>query len=215
MKKLSIILCLISAVRLLGITQSDGVERTYDLDPKTKIFTIKYVNSKTGDTTKIVQSGEYEVTNKQGIKLIKGRREGGITHPCGCEPRKQGEWTFRYSNGQIDSIGKYKCDNQVGEWKYYYPNGLIKKIEYFIFEQTEYNYLSLRKGVYKEFNKAGQLIIQGQYKVISAQDSVETIDPKTYDFIKIWGNTLKSIKSGTWMFYDSLGVILRKEIYED
>ncbi len=85
-----------------------------------------HIDLNNGDTTKIQQPlGRYVKINKNGVKLIEGQKEGGIGHLCGCEPRKQGLWTYRYSSGQIDSIGEYICDSQFGKWKYYYPNGLI------------------------------------------------------------------------------------------
>lgn len=212
--RLSITTYLIIVLNILGKSQSNYIKRIEYRDPKTRMYITKYVNDMTGDTTRYEQSGEYTVINKQNIKIVEGHRGGGITHPCGCEPRKHGAWIYRYSNGQIDSIGNYNCDLKIGEWKYFYPNGSIKKVENFIVEKTHYERLSLQTGDYKEFNNNGNLTVQGQFKIIEKQDSIKVLDPNTYDFMKIWGNTLKSVKKGIWLYYDSKKIILRKEEYD-
>jgi len=43
-----------------------------------------------------------------------------------------GKWTFYYSNGQIETKGKFnKSGERIGKWKYYYKNGKLKQISTF------------------------------------------------------------------------------------
>jgi antitoxin component YwqK of YwqJK toxin-antitoxin module len=43
--------------------------------------------------------------------------------------KKDGLWTYYFSNGWIESIGKYKEDKKVGQWRYYDINGQLLRIE--------------------------------------------------------------------------------------
>lgn len=40
-----------------------------------------------------------------------------------------GKWTFYYSNGKIETTGRFnKSGQRIGKWKYYFSNGKIKQI---------------------------------------------------------------------------------------
>ena len=43
-----------------------------------------------------------------------------------------GKWTFYYSNGQIETKGRFnEFGQRIGKWRYYYKNGRIKQISEF------------------------------------------------------------------------------------
>lgn len=39
-----------------------------------------------------------------------------------------GKWTFYYTNGRIETKGRFNVGKRIGEWKYYYDNGKLKQI---------------------------------------------------------------------------------------
>ena len=43
-----------------------------------------------------------------------------------------GKWTFYYSNGKIETKGRFnEFGQRIGKWRYYYKNGRIKQISGF------------------------------------------------------------------------------------
>ena len=40
--------------------------------------------------------------------------------------KKEGEFTFYYENGNVESTGMFHEDKRVGAWKYYNPDETLK-----------------------------------------------------------------------------------------
>ena len=52
---------------------------------------------------------------------ISGKDKGSIKNG-----KKEGEWVYYYSNGQLDFKGNYKNGKEEGEWISYFSNGQLR-----------------------------------------------------------------------------------------
>ena len=56
-----------------------------------------------------------------------------------------------FSNGNIETKGKFRNGMRVGKWKYYYESGNIKQI-------SSYSRLGERKGKWIEYDEDGKVM---------------------------------------------------------
>jgi len=89
--------------------------------------------------------------------------------------KKEGDFTFFYENGNVESVGKFVKDSRFGYWKYYYSDGKEKmEIEYGM--PTKIHSLNDSTGhplvkdgtgkwieIYEEYN-VGKIIVTGELK---------------------------------------------------
>ncbi len=66
-----------------------------------------------------------------------------------------GNWTFYYKNGEIETKGKFKMGKRVGEWKYYYENGNLKQVAEYMDGQ--------RSGTWYSLNINGDTLSKKKY----------------------------------------------------
>ena len=62
-----------------------------------------------------------------------------------------GTWIFYFSNGNIETKGKFRNGMRVRKWKYYYESGNIKQI-------SSYSRLGERKGKWIEYDEDGKVM---------------------------------------------------------
>tara|TARA_X000000950_G_scaffold280941_1_gene376575 strand:- start:4818 stop:5219 length:402 start_codon:yes stop_codon:yes gene_type:complete len=60
-----------------------------------------------------------------------------------------GNWIFYFSNGKIETKGKFRDGKRVGKWRYYYESGRIKQI-------SRYSKLGERDGKWIEYDEDGK-----------------------------------------------------------
>jgi TonB family protein len=90
--------------------------------------------------------------------------------------KKEGEFTFFYENGIIESIGKFENDTRVGVWKFNHPNGKPRlEVEFFnstkilaLYNETGTTLIDNGKGdwyeEYEEYKVPGKIIVTGQLR---------------------------------------------------
>jgi antitoxin component YwqK of YwqJK toxin-antitoxin module len=102
-----------------------------------------------------------------------------------------------FDNGEMMKEGQLLEDTKIGEWKTYYENGKIATIE-------NYDDRGLKVGKYLEFYENGLSKIEGYYSIV--YDTLRAVDPNTGQIIVIVVTDSK--EDGTWIYYDSLGVMV-------
>jgi TonB family protein len=70
------------------------------------------------DTIHSVFEGTVEDSNKDDKPVMKGVYKNGM---------KEGEFTFYFPNGQVESTGNYTNNLRTGVWQYFYENGVPKQ----------------------------------------------------------------------------------------
>ena len=60
-----------------------------------------------------------------------------------------GNWIFYFSNGKVETKGKFRDGMRVGKWKYYYESGNIKQV-------SNYSKLGERQGKWIEYDENGK-----------------------------------------------------------
>ncbi len=210
-------LFLLFAFQMLGVAQKDSNNEIETYDSTTKhILTRTYWDTETGDTTvRDYRNCSFIRKNKLGITVFEGKLTGGECFGCGSISSKDGFWIFRHNNGNIDSMGKFKCEILTGVWTYCYPSGTIKKIcTYTDPDDGKTHFFNLYTDDYVEFYENGRTKMIGKYKIGNGIDSFHNFDHKTQK----WGfrheNVLVSVKSGEWKFYDINGILTKTEIFE-
>ena len=68
------------------------------------------------------------------------------------EGNRHGRWEIRWSNGKVQSVGKFKHGKEVGEWRYYSIVGKIEKKE--IYEQKE-------NLIHTTYFESGEKVLEG------------------------------------------------------
>lgn len=180
-------------------------------------------------TKEFLFHGGYIVKDSLGRIIINGNKSGD----CGCEPIANGFWVYYYQNGNIKEQGSFDCGEKVNTWITFYRNGSVKQVQNFRKPYTKSfvwqfgDTLNLRKikpmefGQYLEYYDNGQLKVSGQYDIIhlkSTSDSIVVLDKETYEktYQGIEGEFWlpKSIKIGTWKYYDVVGELEKIENFK-
>ncbi len=68
-----------------------------------------------------------------------------------------GTWIFYFSNGNIETKGKFNNGKRVGKWKYYYESGNIKQI-------SRYSKNGERIGKWIEYDEEGEILRTEEYQ---------------------------------------------------
>lgn len=79
---------------------------------------------------------------------------------------RHGKWKQRWSNGKVQSKGRYKHGSVVGEWKYYGMDGKIEKYEKFIRDDNE---------IETVFFENGQKVLEGSAYWYETKDALNYI----------------------------------------
>lgn len=180
-------------------------------------------------TKEIMFHGGYILKDNLDNIIADGNKSGD----CGCQPIANGFWVFYYQNGKIKEQGSFDCGEKVNTWITFYKNGSIKQVKTFkkpysaSFVRQFGDTLNLRRikpmkhGQFLEYYENGQLMMSGQYDIIhlkSTSDSIVILDNETYDktYEIIEGEFWlpKSIKIGTWKYYDIGGNIEKIENFK-
>ena len=62
-----------------------------------------------------------------------------------------GKWKFYFSNGKLETKGKFREGKRVGKWRYYYESGKLKQI-------SSYSKLGVREGKWIEYDEDGEIL---------------------------------------------------------
>ena len=82
------------------------------------------------------------ITHKDGFKRSVQQYVNGVDY---------GKWVFYFSNGRIETKGKFKNGIRVGKWKYYYESGKLK-------QTSSYNRKGQRDGKWIEYDESGNIL---------------------------------------------------------
>ncbi|MDL2262276.1 hypothetical protein LJC11_02100 [Bacteroidales bacterium OttesenSCG-928-I21] len=105
---------------------------------------------------------------------------------------KEGFWTYFYPDGKIEQEGYYSEDKPDREWAWFYPDGSKKRNEAYM--------LGKQEGEYKEYDKNGQIIIEGEY----FDDAMIGEWKSNIGTIRTIGEYDYNIKKGDWInFYNT------------
>jgi len=132
-------------------------------------------------------------------------------------PKLTGYWTRYYNSGEIKEIGKIVCNQKFGEWLYFYKSGQIKKFEKYegidiLDSNPNIGYLN---GSYLEYHPNGIIKTTGTYKIIEENKEHSILNVETFEKEKeccVW--VPKAIKYGEWIEYDSLGILIKSNLYK-
>lgn len=167
------------------------------------------------------------------------------------DDKLDGEYKVYHRNGQLRIDGNYKADERDGDWKYYYADGKLKEEGKYVNgdyagvwnsfhrngnkdEVVTYGENGKRKGVYNEYNEAGELVLEYEYKgeeIISYKSfgkdgkvlSEKTKTKKELDFerfhengnISVRGQFYKDYAVGEWSYYNYYGQIKSTKNFND
>ena len=67
-----------------------------------------------------------------------------------------GNWIFYFSNGKVETKGKFRGGMRVGKWRYYYESGKIKQL-------SSYSKLGERVGKWIEYDEDGKELLINIY----------------------------------------------------
>lgn len=130
---------------------SVGIHKEYNENGQ---ITISKEYSQTG---KLLGQGFFD---KNGLKTGKWKLYDSIYNYFFAEGEyekglKEGLWKYYFPNLQLEQEGYFTADNPDREWIWYYSDGKIRKEE---------NYLNGKlEGHYKEYDKNGNIIAEGEY----------------------------------------------------
>ena len=154
-------------------------------------------------------------------KILKAE---GFIHNYGFSEYKYGKWKNYYSNGNVESTGEYKKNDEIGIWEYYTEDGfLYKKKDYTNGIYTNYSldretieelsFLYRQDGVlylksYKKYSTNGQTYIEGNFNadeyIIS---NTGWVYPYVYYLPKgIWKTYWENGKLATEYNFDTGGI---------
>lgn len=119
-----------------------------------------------------------------------------------------GEYQRFHENGIYAQYGHYNNNGKIGVWKYWNEDGvLIKEVNY---KNNRFN------GKIREYHPNGLLQKSGQYVFTSGKDTVWQIDPMTLEHVmKVSYSDEISVKNGEWVYYNSSGALVKRELYKD
>jgi TonB family protein len=122
------------------------------------------------DTTKYQYVGTVEDYTVSGKLVMKGFYEG---------KERNGEFTFYYENGTIESVGLYSRDIRFSSWKYFYPDG-TKKTEVEYFPPNKYNIKFFNDSSGREVLKNGTGKWKERYEYLDASPPLFVINEGSY-----------------------------------
>jgi len=111
------------------------------------------------------------------------------------EGKRTGSWSFFYEDGNTEQKGTYADGRKGGSWKWYYPDGSVKREESF--------YMGYEDGYYVEYDKAGNIIVEGEY-IDGEREGKWLYD--VGDHIEK-GKYIIGLKDGLWQYFYKNGNI--------
>ena len=157
----------------------------------TKTDSAFYFRISVFDTTNRVFAGEVKDFTKDGKLVMRGSYKAG---------KKNGELTFYFRSGGVESTGNFVDDKRTGIWKYFYTNGKARS-------EVEFNYPSFRIIYYND--STGKSLLQnGNGKWIEEYEEENFSQPVINEgYFNNWE------KDGEWTCHLKDGTLLYKEKY--
>ena len=123
------------------------------------------------------------------------------------EGYKDGLWEYnKITDKETTTVRKEFYNKDTITQQFYEEGILVKRIN--LIGKRQY-------GTYDEYYPNGIQKIHGQYVIDTvAADSIMQINPVTLEEEIVIEYRSDSVRSGEWFFYDTKGILVRKEAYE-
>lgn len=188
-----------------GEPKSDSLGSYRSINDKGKYYVIR-----------LSDKNVYTLSTNDGTVILRGGVKK-TSHCTGIPLKQDGYWTSYYNNGNKKAKGFYNDKSiAIGYWETYYENGTLKET-YFLSDDPEHEpwRAPLKTGKYTSYYDNGQIESKGFYTAridATMNDTLYVEDPVTGDTtLVITKGSKHSFKVGPWYYYDSTGVLLRKE----
>ncbi len=118
--------------------------------------------------------------------------------------KRNGQWVYYFNNGKVQQKGTYKDEVYVGNWVWYYENGAIRLTEF-------YNRKGKLEGTVVEYDELGNEITKGEY--YNGMREGEWFY-HIGGFKQVGAFTL-GFKNGMWHSYYNDGSLLSEGFYDE